>query len=76
MPELSPTAAPTPEAAPAGSGFDGFRYQVRSGDSLWRIAKRFYGSGDRWPQLQRSRDGVLRPGEIVGVPNLPPPEAR
>lgn len=79
-PVPSPTVAPTSEAALAGApthpSFDGFRYQVRPGDSLWLIAKRFYGSGDRWPHLRRTRDGVLRPGEIVDVPNLPPPEAR
>lgn len=29
-------------------------YWVQPGDSLWRIAERFYGDGKQWPQLARA----------------------
>lgn len=40
-----PAAAPPPEVSPV-------RYTVRAGDSLWRIARRKYGTALAWPQIQ------------------------
>ncbi|MDR0868179.1 MAG: LysM peptidoglycan-binding domain-containing protein [Planctomycetota bacterium] len=31
-------------------------YQVQDGDTLFRIAKKFYGGGDRWRQIWRAND--------------------
>lgn len=61
----------TPSAYPASS-----KYTVKSGDSLWAIAARFYGNGELWPTLYaastlRSGDpNLIYPGEIVTVPGI------
>ncbi len=50
---------------------EGSRYVVKPGDSLWTIATRFLGSGERWRQLWSwNRDRVhdpnlIHPGEIL-----------
>lgn len=49
-------------------------YEVRRGDTLSDIAKKFYGSATKWPQLlEANRDRLaaperLRPGMVVRVP--------
>lgn len=49
-----------PEAPPSGGS-----YTVKSGDSLWAIAKKHYGDGSRWPDIYNANKGV-----IGGNPNL------
>jgi LysM repeat protein len=40
-------------------------YVVQSGDSLWSIAQRFYGSGFRWTDIYRANEGqIANPNEI------------
>ena len=47
-------------------------YTVRSGDSLWAIAKRTYGDGSKWKELYTANKSVvganpnlIRPGEVL-----------
>ncbi len=60
-------------------------YTVRPGDSLWALAERFYGDGERWPEIvaanvgRRMPDGqvfprnpVLQPGWILHIPDARP----
>jgi hypothetical protein len=52
-------------------------YTVRTDDTLWSIAERFYGHGGFWPRIAErnplARAGVLYEGQRLELP--PPPEA-
>ena len=47
-PEISP-AGPVPKGQPEQTGL--WAYRIRKGDTLWSIAKRYYGSGRYYPVL-------------------------
>ncbi len=34
-------------------------YKVKSGDTLWGIAKRYYGDGNRWPEIYGANSEVI-----------------
>lgn len=65
----SPPAAPAPKPAPpppAPAPTQPTRYYtVVSGDTLWGIATRYYGSGSQWPKIYAANVGVIGPN-----PNL------
>ncbi len=49
-------------------------YVVAAGDSLYKIAQRFYGNGNRWPEIFEANKGVvknprvIRPGQKLRIP--------
>jgi nucleoid-associated protein YgaU len=50
---------------------------IRTGDSLWKLSRRFFGSGARWSEWLASNPGVndpqrLRPGTRLLVPKSQP----
>jgi len=57
-----------------GGGTRPDTYVVQSGDTLYKIAKRFYGSQNMWQSIQRanraiiSTDGKVRPGQTIKLP--------
>ncbi|HEY7529475.1 MAG TPA: LysM peptidoglycan-binding domain-containing protein [Gemmatimonadota bacterium] len=59
-------------AAPAAAGAR--TYEVRPGDSLSRIAQRFYGDGNQWPRIhEANRDQIkdpdlIYPGQKLVIP--------
>jgi len=56
---------PVPDEPDATPEPDGVRkYVVKSGDSLWRIAKYFYGQGSKWPLIYEANK------EQIDNPNL------
>jgi len=57
-PAPTPTPTPAPAPAPAPSGTI---YTVKSGDSLWKIAARFYGKGLLWRVIYAANKGVIGP---------------
>jgi nucleoid-associated protein YgaU len=68
----SPTPAPT-SMAPRPAVVT---YTVRSGDTLWGIAQRFYGNGALWPRIYAANRGVIGnnpnliyPGERLVIPS-------
>jgi LysM repeat protein len=67
----TPVAAAEPAPAPAPTGV---RLEVRSGDSLWRLAATHLGDPQRWPELHElNRDRVgdpdlIFPGQLLRVP--------
>lgn len=61
---------------PSEQNLNGFRYKVRSGDSLSIIAKRLYGDGNLWTLIIQANPSIkdrvenLKVGEILIIPNL------
>ena len=53
----------------------GVTYTVKKGDTLWAIAKRFYGDGSKWPTIYNANKKVIggnpnliRPGQVLVIP--------
>lgn len=67
----SAKASSTRDEPPLG----GDSYTVKSGDTLWALAKRFYGSGSKWSTIYESNKKVIgsnpnliRPGMVLVIP--------
>ncbi len=80
-PIAAATAAPTP--APTAGSAGEQEYIVQKGDSLYGLAQRFYGSGERWRQIFEAtnaraatdstfqviaRPQMIRPGQKLIIP--------
>lgn len=72
----APEAAPAPEAVPAPPAPEAppapRTYTVESGDTLWAIAERFYGDGNRYQEIAAA-SGIANPdaigvGQVVTIP--------
>ncbi len=68
-------AAPLPDlAAPTGTTGKGQTYTVVSGDSLSKIAKRYYGDANQWNRIyEANRDQIknpdlIHPGQRFTIP--------
>lgn len=46
---------------PSGMAVAPKTYTVVKGDCLWNLAKRFYGSGSKWPTIYNANKGVIGP---------------
>jgi nucleoid-associated protein YgaU len=70
-----PAAPPVPNLGPT-SGTSGSEqsYTVVAGDSLSKIAKRFYGDANKWPRIhEANRDQIknpdlIHPGQKLRIP--------
>ncbi|MDX2185593.1 MAG: LysM peptidoglycan-binding domain-containing protein [Opitutaceae bacterium] len=64
---MRPSAAPTPTPAPVAR-----THQIVPGDTLSRIAKRYLGNAERWPELLDANPGLdparLSIGETITLP--------
>ena len=49
-------------------------YTVEKGDTLWKIAKQFYGDGSRYPEIfkantdQLKNPDLIHPGQVLKIP--------
>jgi hypothetical protein len=63
--EAAPTPAPEPKPAQQ-------TYTVVSGDSLWAIAERFYGDGNRYREIANANGianpDLIHPGQVLTIP--------
>lgn len=50
----------------------GGTYTVKPGDTLWALAQKVYGDGNRWRDLAEAnpqlKDGAIKPGDVVKFP--------
>ncbi|MGB7740114.1 MAG: LysM peptidoglycan-binding domain-containing protein [Steroidobacteraceae bacterium] len=62
-----PPAAPKqPEAAPAGGAYTQL-YEVKKGDTLWKIAKEVYGDGSLYPEIFKANQDTLSDPDKIQV---------
>ena len=72
MPDFSDVQGGASSTAPAAEAFQ--IYEVKSGDSLSRIAKHFYGSGNLWKTIFEANTDILKdpnkifPGQKLKIP--------
>lgn len=66
--------APVPDLGPAGTSGEDHTYTVVAGDSLSKIAKRYYGDANQWPRIheanrdQISNPDLIHPGQRLKIP--------
>jgi nucleoid-associated protein YgaU len=82
-PSLSSTSSPAPEkpAAPRAeepeAALPGRRHVVREGETLYSLARQYYGDDRRFWEILRANPGVLTnpelvpPGTVLIIPYLP-----
>lgn len=69
------TSGSSSEAVPEAS-LSEQTYTVEKGDTLWKIANRFYGDGSRYPEIFKANSDVLKnpdlihPGQVLKIPQL------
>ena len=66
------TAGARPDAAPAtftggkaASSGEARTYEVKPGDSLSKIAQRFYGNGNLWPRIHEANKDQIRDPDLI-----------
>jgi nucleoid-associated protein YgaU len=69
VPEPEPAAPPPPPPPPPPAPRT---YTVVSGDTLWAIAERFYGDGNKYHQIANasgiSNPDLIHPGQVLTIP--------
>ena len=51
---------------PSGPGAPTARtYTVQKGDTLWKIAKEFYGKGSEWTRIHEANKDVIRDPDLI-----------
>lgn len=66
--QATPTPVPTPTPSPQKT------YTIVSGDTLWGIASRFYGSGSQWTKIADANKStipnpnLIYPGQTIVIP--------
>ncbi|WP_019972848.1 LysM peptidoglycan-binding domain-containing protein [Mycobacterium sp. 141] len=67
-----PAPAPEPEPAAPPPAPERRTYTVESGDTLWAIAERFYGDGNRYQEIADasgvSNPDLIQPGQVLTIP--------
>ena len=77
--QLRPVKARTADrtSEPGAAGASALRHTVRAGDTLFSLARRYYGDGDRFIDLYRANRPALKgpdalePGTVLIIPDVP-----
>lgn len=69
----TPVVAPVPLETPgATSGAAGGTYVVQKGETLWKIATKVYGDGQRWKDIAAANPGLnpnaIQAGQTITLP--------
>lgn len=71
----NPAPAPAPDPTPEPKPQPQRTYTVKKGDSLSKIAAKYYGTGSRWPDIYNANRGVIgsnpnliKPGQVLVIP--------
>jgi LysM repeat protein len=71
-PAPAESAPAAEQPAPAAEPEQARTYTVVSGDTLWAIAERFYGDGNKYPQIAEasgiSNPDLIKPGQVLTIP--------
>ena len=65
-PAAAKPAAPPPAAAPGENKYTQW-YEVKSGDTLWKIAKEHYGDGSLYTEIFKANQDVLTDPDKIQV---------
>ncbi|MBE6373093.1 MAG: LysM peptidoglycan-binding domain-containing protein [Lentisphaerae bacterium] len=71
--KAEPAPAPAPEKKKASNGRP-VEHVVRTGDNLWKISKKYYGSGAKWKLIYEAnksaikKQDFLEPGTVLAIP--------
>ena len=72
QPEGAAVFATPAEGVSVGSATPGSTYQVKKGDTLWSIAARVYGKGQRWKDIAAANPGIdpnrVKSGQVINLP--------
>jgi nucleoid-associated protein YgaU len=72
MPDFSDVKGGASSTAPAAQAYQ--TYEVKSGDSLSKIAKNYYGNGNEWKRIFEANTDILKdpnkifPGQKLKIP--------
>jgi len=72
MPDFSDVKGGASSTAPAAQAYE--TYVVKSGDSLSKIAKQYYGNGNEWKRIFDANTDILKdpnkifPGQKLKIP--------
>lgn len=67
LPAGAGAAAAAPATASAKDGAAAGRYRVAEGDSLWLVAERVLGDGERWKEIAAANPGIDANRLVVGA---------
>ena len=62
---VSAQAAPAVQAAPAAQTASRDLYVVKKGDTLWKIAQRLFGDGERWREIYERNRNIIRDPNLI-----------
>ena len=74
VPEPAPEPVPAPEPAPVPAPAAAGDYVVKSGDCLWSIAQKAYGTGRQWQVIYNANKDVIKNpndlsvGQVLVIP--------
>jgi nucleoid-associated protein YgaU len=63
---IPPGQGAPPDAAPADSAYTQW-YEVKKGDTLWKIAKEVYGDGSLFPEIFKANQDTLTDPDKIKV---------
>ena len=67
MPDkIPPAKGAPPDVAPADSAYTQW-YEVKKGDTLWKIAKEAYGDGSLYPEIFKANQDTLSDPDKIQV---------